>query len=286
MAKNITLNGKAVTLIGRKISKGTTAPNFKVVNNNMEEVTLDNFNDKIKVLTSFVSVDTPVCDLQVKAFNKQASTLSSDVIILGISKDLPFAQAKFCSANEIKNVITLSDYKYSSFGLNYGLLIKENNLLARSVIILDANNAIRYIQIVDELTNAPNYDAALNALNEVIKSKPLEIIAATNHCIPCESGTPPLPKNEIEKRLPQYVGWQLVDDKKLVKEFKFKNFVDAKYFFDLLAIIAEEQGHHPNFTLIYNKLKITLTTHVAGGLTNNDFIMAKIIDEIADANAA
>ena len=74
--------------------------------------------------------------------------------------------------------------------------------------------------------------------------------------------------------------WQLVEDKKITKEFKFKDFVEAKYFLDMVSVIAEEQGHHPNMTIVYNKVKITCTTHAAGGLTENDFIIAKIIDEL------
>ncbi|MCM8762799.1 MAG: 4a-hydroxytetrahydrobiopterin dehydratase [Candidatus Omnitrophica bacterium] len=100
------------------------------------------------------------------------------------------------------------------------------------------------------------------------------------HCKPCEGGIQSLPKEKIDRLLAQYRGWELVEDKKIVKEFKFKDFLEAKYFLDLISIIAEEQGHHPTFTLLYNKLRITLTTHAAGGLTDNDFIMAKIIDEM------
>lgn len=99
-------------------------------------------------------------------------------------------------------------------------------------------------------------------------------------CKPCEMGTPPMPKEKVDKLLAQYRGWQLIEDKKIVKEFKFKDFIEAKYFLDLVAVVAEEQGHHPSITIIYNKVKITLTTHAAGGLTENDFIMAKLIDEI------
>lgn len=99
-------------------------------------------------------------------------------------------------------------------------------------------------------------------------------------CKSCEGGVPALPKERIEKLLAEYRGWQLVEDKKIIKEFKFKDFKEAKQFLDLVAIKVEEQGHHPTLTLIYNKLKITLTTHAAGGLTENDFIMAKIIDEL------
>ncbi|MEK6728003.1 MAG: 4a-hydroxytetrahydrobiopterin dehydratase [Candidatus Omnitrophota bacterium] len=89
-----------------------------------------------------------------------------------------------------------------------------------------------------------------------------------------------MPKQKIDRLLAQYRGWQLAEDKRIVKEFKFKDFIEAKYFLDLVSVIAEEQGHHPGITIIYNKVKITLTTHAIGGLSENDFIMAKFIDEI------
>ena len=200
-------------------------------------------------------------------------------MILGISKDLPFAQKRFCSAFDIKNITLLSDYKFSSFGINYGLLIKELNLLARSVLIVDKNSCFRYIQIVDELTTPPNYEEALKNLAELVKNpeySPQEELPLK--CKACEGGASPLAKEKVDRLLAQYRSWQLVEDKKLVKELKFKDFIEAKYFLDLLSVIAEEQGHHPTFTIIYNKLKITLTTHSAGGLTENDFIMAGIID--------
>jgi thiol peroxidase len=277
----VSMKKNPLTLVGRKIKVGTAAPSFKVIDKDLQEVTLDNFAGKIKVLTSFVSIDTPVCDMQVKEFNKRAVKFGDNVVLIGISKDLPFAQQKFCEFNDIKDISVLSDYKTSSFGINYSVLIKENNLLARTVIILDSNDNIRYMQIVPELTDAPDYADALKNLEKVVKSKPLpKVDVASHHCVPCEAGTPPYTQEEIDKRMPEISGWELVEGKKLVKEFKFKDFVEAKFFFDLLAVIAEEQGHHPNFTLIYNKLKVTTTTHAAGGLTNNDFLMAKIIDDL------
>lgn len=282
----IKFKGNPLTLVGRQIKNQTKAPDFKVVSGDLKEITLSDFSakdakDKIKIITSFPSLDTPVCDLQVKEFNKRALGFSSDVVILGMSKDLPFAQKRFCQANDIKNITIFSDYKFSSFGINYGLLIKELNILARAVVILDKNDYIRYVQIVEELTNPPNYEDVLKNLQDVIKNPGLAIKETLpSKCKPCEGGTPPLPKEKIDGLLAQYRGWQLVEDKKLLKEFKFKDFVEAKYFFDLVSVIAEEQQHHPTLTLIYNKLKITLTTHTAGGLTENDFIMAKIIDEL------
>jgi thiol peroxidase len=285
MPNQIKFQGNPLTLIGRRLQKGAVAPSFRVVSQDLKEIGLSDFQGKIKIITSFPSLDTPVCDLQLKEFNKRALDLSKEVVILGISKDLPFAQKRFCETFDIKNVVVLSDYKFSSFGINYGLLIKELNLLARAVLIVDKDDAIRYFQLVEELTKPPNYEDVLKNLNEIINNPSLNLKKddLPAKCVPCEAGTLPLPKEKIERLLAKYRGWDLVEDKKLVKEFKFKDFIEAKYFLDSVSIIAEDQGHHPTMTIIYNKLRITLTTHAAGGLTDNDFIMAKIIDELGDA---
>jgi len=279
MAKQILFKGELVTLVGRKIEEGMAAADFCVVSQNLTEARLSDFKDKIKIINSFPSLDTPVCDLQVKEFNKRATGLSGEIVVLGISKDLPFAQKRFCETFAIKNVKVFSDYKSSSFGINYGLLIKELNLLARSALIVDKNNILRYIQIAEELTSPLNYEKILTNLESVIKNPALSIKEELPFkCPPCEGGVLALSKESIEKLLVKYRGWELVDDKRLVKEFKFKDFAESKYFLDLVSIIAQEQGHHPAMTIIYNKLKIALTTHAAGGLTDNDFIMARIID--------
>lgn len=282
MTKKITFRGDPLTLVGRVLKEGNVAPDFKVISPDLKEASLSDFEGKTKIITSFPSLDTPVCDLQVKEFNKRALSLSSEVVILGISRDLPFAQRRYCQANEIKNVAVFSDYKYSSFGINYGLLIKELNLLARAVVILDKNNVLRYMQVVDELTASVNYEDVLKNLEEIIKNpKLIPEGELPSKCKPCEGGISSLPKETIDKLIAQHQGWLLVEDKKLSKEFRFKDFQEAKYFLDLVSVIAEEQGHHPTLTLIYNKLRITLTTHAAAGLTENDFIMARIIDELA-----
>lgn len=279
MADKVTFQGNPLTLVGRVVKVGSRAPDFKVTSQSLLPVTLGDFKGKIKVITSFPSIDTPVCDLQVKEFNKRATGLSSEVAIVGISKDLPFAQKRFCETFDIKNVQVVSDYQTASFGINYGLLIKELNLLGRSVIIVDKADVVRYFQLVPEITKSPDYDDVLKNLAEVLKDP---LISAQedlpSKCKPCEFGAAALPKEKINKLLAQHSGWELVEDKKLVKEFKFKDFVDAKYFLDLIAVVAEEQGHHPTLTIIYNKVRVTLTTHAAGGLTENDFIMSKIID--------
>lgn len=280
MRKKITFKGNPLTLSGRILKPGDLAPDFKVITQDLKELSLFHFANKVKLISSFPSLDTEVCDLQVKEFNKKAAEFSDNVIILGISKDLPFAQKRFCSANKINNEIILSDYKYSSFGINYGVLIKELALLSRAVFVIDKNNIVRYVQIVEELTNPPDYQDALNNLEKIINAPNLtENKNSYLKCSPCEGRVSSLPKNKIEQLMMKYQGWELVEDKKLVKEFKFPNFADAKWFADIIAAIAEEQGHHPTITITYSKLKITLTTHAAGGLTENDFIMASIIDE-------
>jgi len=280
--KKITFKGNPLTLVGRNISEGMEGPDFKVVSQDLKEVRLGDFKEKIKIFTTFPSLDTPVCDLQVKEFNKKAAGLANDVIVVGISKDLPFAQKRFCETFDIDKAKVYSDYKTGSFGINYGVLIKELNLLARAVFIVDKGGIIRYAQIVPELTDAPLYAEALIKLEEVLKSPVLEGGQKTPlKCKPCEGDVTALPKERIERLMLQARGWQLVEDKKLVKEFKFGGFEDAKYFLDLLAVVAQEENHHPTFTLIYNKLKVTLMTHAAAGLTDNDFVMAKIIDDLA-----
>ncbi|MFA4842951.1 MAG: thiol peroxidase [Candidatus Omnitrophota bacterium] len=281
MSRTIKFRGAPLTLVGRNLKIGSPAPDFRVIATDLKDIWLGGFKSKIKVITFFPSLDTPVCDGQVKEFNIRAAGLSSDVTVLGISKDLPFAQKRFCSTFDINTITLFSDYRYSSFGINYGVLIKELNLLARGVFILDKNDILRHVQITEELTSPLDYGAAITALEELIKN-PSSIAESQlpSKCKPCEIGSPPLPKERIEQLLLQAKGWELVDDKKIVKEFKFKDFTEAKYFLDLVSVIAEGQGHHPTLTLTYNKLKVTLTTHAAGGLTDNDFIMAGIIDEL------
>lgn len=280
MRKKITFKGNPLTLSGRILKPGDLAPDFKVLTQDLKEFSLFSCANKIKLISSFPSLDTEVCDLQVKEFNKRATEFSNDLIILGISKDLPFAQKRFCSTNNINNEIILSDYKYSSFGINYGVLIKELALLSRAVFIIDKNNIVRYVQIVEELTNPPDYQNALTNLKKIINSPDLsENKNSYLKCSPCDGRVLSLPKNKIEQLIVKSQGWNLIEDKKLVKEFQFSNFADTKWFADVIAAIAEEQGHHPIITITYGKLKITLTTHAAGGLTENDFIMANIINE-------
>jgi thioredoxin-dependent peroxiredoxin len=165
----VTVKGNAVTLAGEEIKTGQNAQDFKVLNTSLEEITLSSFKNKIKLIASVPSLDTPVCDLEIKRFNDEASKLSKDLVIIFISMDLPFAQKRFCQANEIKIVKTLSDHRDADFGTKFGVLIKEMRLLARAIFILDKDNVVRYVQIVPELTSPPDYDKALEALQSVVK---------------------------------------------------------------------------------------------------------------------
>ncbi|MFA5096357.1 MAG: thiol peroxidase [Candidatus Omnitrophota bacterium] len=283
MLPKITFKSNPLTLAGRQLAVGMSAPDFRAVTGDLKETGLADFKGKIKLIGSFPSLDTPVCDLQVKEFNKQAGALSAEIAVLGISRDLPFAQSRFCSLNEIKNETVLSDYKYSSFGINYGLLIRELNLLARAALIIDKNDILRYFQVSPELTQGLDYAEAFGNLEAVLKNPggqagPEKLPA---HCKPCEGAVPALSRDKAAGLLARLKGWSLLEDKKIVKEFNFKDFNEGKCFLDLVALIAGEQGHHPALALSYGKLKITLTTHAANGLTENDFIMAGIIDTLS-----
>jgi thioredoxin-dependent peroxiredoxin len=278
MDQKFTFKKNEISLIGRNIEINTFAPDFKVVSKDLKEACLDNFKGKIKVITTFLSLDTPVCDLQVKEFNKKV--LDFNVEVLGISMDLPFAQSRFCSTFNIDHLTLLSDYKGASFGLNYGLFIKQLNLLARAVLILDSKNIIRYVQIAKEQTGSLDYEDVLKNLKEIVKNPVSKEVKETIKCLPCEGKENPLSLERATKLLKELKGWDLKDGKKIVKEFKFLNFLETKSFFDSIAAIAEIEGHHPTVTISYKTALVTLTTHSISGLSENDFVMAKILDNI------
>ncbi|NQS90075.1 thiol peroxidase [Patescibacteria group bacterium] len=160
----VTLNDEAVTLIGNEIKIDEQVPDFRVLDKDLKEVSLENFKGKTKLIATVPSLDTPVCDLEIKRFNDEAAKTSKDLIIIFISMDLPFAQKRFCQEYNIKKVKTFSDYKEADFGQNYGVLIKELRLLARAIFIVDKDNILKYAEYVNEITSPPNYEAALKAL--------------------------------------------------------------------------------------------------------------------------
>lgn len=166
MSSSVMLKGNPVDVAGNLPQLGSTAPNFTLVNSDLADVTLDSFAGKRKVLNLFPSVDTPTCASSVREFNKRAGSLNNTVVI-NISADLPFAQKRFCAAEGIENVVNLSTMRGRDFLMNYGVLLfssKLAGLAARAVIILDENDVVKYIELVPEITQEPNYDAAITAL--------------------------------------------------------------------------------------------------------------------------
>jgi len=164
----ITFQGNPLTLVGKELKTGNAAPDFRVVDNGLAPVTLADFSGKIKIVSAVPSLDTPVCDTETRRFNKEAAALPDSIVVLTISMDLPFAQARWCGAAGIDRVKTLSDYQERSFAEAYGILIKELKLLARAVFVVDAANIIRYVQIVPEIAEEPDYDAVLSAAKALL----------------------------------------------------------------------------------------------------------------------
>ncbi|KKO52793.1 thiol peroxidase [Paenibacillus sp. DMB20] len=159
-----TFKGNPITLIGPQLQAGDAAPDFTVSKNLLEDVSLKDFAGKIKLISVVPSLDTGVCDAQTRRFNEEAAGLGEDVVILTISADLPFAQARWCGAAGVDRVVTLSDYKTRSFGQAYGVLIKEFQLDMRSIFVVDQNDKIAYVEYLAEMTEHPNYEAAVEAV--------------------------------------------------------------------------------------------------------------------------
>lgn len=159
-----TFKGNPITLIGPHLQAGDAAPDFTVSKNLLEDVSLKDFAGKIKLISVVPSLDTGVCDAQTRRFNEEATGLGEDVVILTISADLPFAQARWCGAAGVDRVVTLSDYKTRSFGQAYGVLIKEFQLDMRSIFVVDQNDKIAYVEYLGEMTEHPNYEAAIEAV--------------------------------------------------------------------------------------------------------------------------
>ena len=163
----VTMKGTPHALVGNKVRVGDKAPDFVVVDNGLKEVKLAAYKGKTLIVTSVPSLDTSVCDIETHKFNEAAGQLGPIVQILTISMDLPFAQKRWCGASGVNNLQTLSDYRYASFGQAYGVLIEDLRLLARAVFVVDRTGTIRYIQVVPELGQEPDYQAALDAVKQL-----------------------------------------------------------------------------------------------------------------------
>ncbi|AXK39293.1 thiol peroxidase [Crenobacter cavernae] len=162
----VTLKGTPFDVAGNLPAVGATAAEFSLVGNDLGEVKLADFAGKKKVLNIFPSVDTPVCAASVRKFNETAAS-RADTVVLCISADLPFAQARFCGAEGLNDVKSASTFRGGDFGQAYGVAIASGPLAglnARAVVVLDENNVVKYTQLVSEVTEEPNYEAALAAL--------------------------------------------------------------------------------------------------------------------------
>ena len=164
---NVTSNNNPVTLLGKEVTVGDKAPDFTVLSNGLRPVTLNDSKGKIRLISVVPSIDTGVCSAQTRKFNEEATSLGDDVEVLTISVDLPFAQARWCAAEGIGNVQTLSDHRDLSFGEAYGVVMKELRLLARSIFVVDKDDKVTYVEYVSEGTDHPDYEKAIEAVKEL-----------------------------------------------------------------------------------------------------------------------
>jgi thioredoxin-dependent peroxiredoxin len=162
------IKGSPLTLIGPEVKVGDKAPDFKANINLLNQVSLADYAGKVKLISVVPSIDTGVCDAQTRRFNEEAAKLGENVVVLTLSVDLPPAQARWCGAAGVDKVVMLSDYKDVSFGEAYGVLIKELRLLMRSIFVIDANDTVQYAEYLPEMTEHPNYEAALEATRKLV----------------------------------------------------------------------------------------------------------------------
>lgn len=165
--RKITFKGNPLTLLGETVKVGDKAPDFTVLSAGLEPVKLSDYDGKVRVLAIYPSIDTGVCQTQNRRFNAEADKLG-DALVLSISCDLPFAQSRFCAAEGLDKVITLSDHKDVDFGIKYGYLIKELRLLARGTVVIDKTGIVKYVEFVPEVTTEPDYESALKVVKELL----------------------------------------------------------------------------------------------------------------------
>jgi thiol peroxidase len=163
----ITFAGNPLTLLGKEIKIGEKAPDFTAVGPGLSPVKLSDFTGKVIVIAVYPSIDTSVCASQNRRFNAEANNLK-DVVVLSVSCDLPFAQSRFCAAEGLENIKTLSDHKDLEFGEKYGFWIKELRLLARGTVVIDQTGIVRFVEYVSEVTHEPDYEAALKVVKALL----------------------------------------------------------------------------------------------------------------------
>ena len=162
MAK-VTFHNDPVTILGNEVSVGDEAPDFTVLANDLSPVTFSDSKGTVRLISVVPSLDTGVCSAQTRKFNEEAASLGEDVSILTISADLPFAQKRWCAAEGIEAVQTLSDHRDLSFGEAYGVIIEELRLLTRAIFVVDKDNKVTYVEYVAEATDHPDYEKAIAA---------------------------------------------------------------------------------------------------------------------------
>ncbi|WP_428897178.1 thiol peroxidase [Parelusimicrobium proximum] len=169
--------GTKLTLLGSTLHTGDAAPEFKL--SGFEEdkadftgikitrVSSDDFKGKVIIMSILPSLDTPTCKIETKRFNMEAEKMSDDIVVLTVSRDLPFAQARWCKQEDIKKVITLSDFRNPEFGTDYGVLMEGRGLFTRAVFVIDKEGKIAFIEVVPELNDEPDYTAITNKAKDL-----------------------------------------------------------------------------------------------------------------------
>lgn len=160
----VTLRGNPFTLLGSELKVGDTAPDFNLVGPGMTEVTLKDSAGKVRLISCVPSLDTPVCSTETQKWEQQRASLG-DIVMLTVSMDLPFAQQRWCAANNVEHT-TLSAHKNEQFGTDYGVLIKELRILDRAVFVVDDQDKIRHVEYVKEISTEPDYEKAMEAVKQ------------------------------------------------------------------------------------------------------------------------
>lgn len=158
-----TFLGKPVTLVGQQLQIGETVPDFTLTTTDLAQKSLSDFAGKKKVISVIPSIDTGICSTQTRTFNKELSDME-DTVVITVSADLPFAQARWCGVEGMEHAVMMSDYYDNTFGKTYGLLMQEWHLLARAVLVLDENNKLVYAEYLENVNSEPNYQAAIEAV--------------------------------------------------------------------------------------------------------------------------
>ena len=163
----VTMKGEPITLLGDEVNVGDKAPSFTAVGQDLSEVEVDPSEGKVLVIFSVGSLETSVCDVETKRFNEEAGKLGKNVKVIAISMDLPMAQKRWCGVADVENVEVLSDHRDAEFGEKYGVLIKGLRLLARSVFVVDKAGVVQHRELVHEVTQEPDYEAAPAKVKEL-----------------------------------------------------------------------------------------------------------------------